>query len=309
MIADMPASLHSILRWLARRAVFPAVERTWESGFLLAGLLLRPAAQRFAPTGLDRVLVVAPHPDDETIGCGGAIARHTEAGDRVRVLVVTDGGGSRAGGIGRDEMRRLREVEADRAVRRLGPADLVQLGLPEGRWDSDDLLRTLAAQFRDDPPTLIYTTSCVDFHPEHAKVARVLALALRSVGRATRPTVRVYELQVPLTPALANVVIEVGGPAASRKAGALAEYRTQQGALKSTRRQSKYLRRLYRTHQSVEAFWELDAEGFCRLMEDGNLRTPYRSIRPRPFTDGLAWLAGLRARVRLKKLVERRAAS
>jgi hypothetical protein len=124
-----------------------------------------------------------------------------------------------------------------------------------------------------------------------------------------RPIVRVYELQVPLTPALANVVIEVGGVAASRKIGALAEYRTQQGPLESTGRQSRYLRRLYRTRQPVEVFWELDSEGFCRLMEAGGTGRPYRGIRPRPFTDGLAWLVGLRARVRLKKLVERRADS
>ena len=38
-----------------------------------------------------RILVLAPHPDDEVFGCAGAIMRHVAAGDSVRVAVVTDG--------------------------------------------------------------------------------------------------------------------------------------------------------------------------------------------------------------------------
>jgi LmbE family N-acetylglucosaminyl deacetylase len=308
MIAAMSASLHPSLRRLARRAVYPAVERAWELGFLCAGLLFRPAAERRVPTGSDYVLVIAPHPDDETMGCGGAIARHAGAGDRVRVLVATDGGTSRAEGRGPEEMRRLREAEVVRAMRWLGRVDLVQLGLPEGRWDPGDLQRTLEALLQRDPTALIYAPSCVDFHPEHVKVARVLAGTLRSLRGAARPTVRVYEVQVPLTPVLANVAVEIGGHAAAMKARALSEYRTQQGSLAGANRHSRYVRRLYRTHRPVEVFWELDSEGYCRLMESGGARRPYRGLRPRPLTDGLAWLVGLRARVRLKKLVERRAA-
>ena len=39
-----------------------------------------------------RVLVFAPHPDDETIGCGGSLALHAKAGDPVKVVILTDGG-------------------------------------------------------------------------------------------------------------------------------------------------------------------------------------------------------------------------
>ena len=42
-----------------------------------------------------RVLVVAAHPDDEVLGCGGTIARHAEAGDQVQVLIVAEGATSR----------------------------------------------------------------------------------------------------------------------------------------------------------------------------------------------------------------------
>jgi len=41
------------------------------------------------------VLVVAAHPDDEVLGCGGTIARHADAGDQVNVLIVAEGATSR----------------------------------------------------------------------------------------------------------------------------------------------------------------------------------------------------------------------
>ena len=304
MIARIPGSVRSSLRRLVRIAVFPVVERAWEVGFLLAGWLLRPTAKLSVPNGSERVLVVAPHPDDETLGCGGTIARHVQAQDRVCVLIVTDGGSSRAGGIGRDEMRRLRESEATAAMRALGPVDLVQLGLPERCWKPGDLQRPLEALLQQDRPTLIYAPSCVDFHPEHVKVARVLVHTLRSLEGVANLKVRVYELQVPLTPALANIAVEVGSSAGAKKARAMAEYRTQLGTLQRSSRHSGYLRRLYRSRVPVEVFWELGAGSYCRLMEicEWTERT-YRGMRPRPFGDGLAWLVGLRGRLRLKKLV------
>jgi len=54
-----------------------------------------------------RVLVLAPHPDDEVFGCGGCIARYAEAGADVRVLVLSDGGGY-LDGAERDERVRTR---------------------------------------------------------------------------------------------------------------------------------------------------------------------------------------------------------
>ena len=42
-----------------------------------------------------KILVVAAHPDDEVLGCGGTIARHSDAGDKVHVLIVGEGATSR----------------------------------------------------------------------------------------------------------------------------------------------------------------------------------------------------------------------
>ena len=43
----------------------------------------------------DKVLVIAAHPDDEVLGCGGTIARHSEIGDNVQILIVAEGATSR----------------------------------------------------------------------------------------------------------------------------------------------------------------------------------------------------------------------
>lgn len=68
------------------------------------------------------VLVVAPHPDDETLGCGGLIARCAAEGTPLHVLFVTDGAASHPGSPtwSRARLARCREAEAEEALRRLG---------------------------------------------------------------------------------------------------------------------------------------------------------------------------------------------
>jgi len=112
------------------------------------------------------VLVVAPHPDDETIGVGATIAGLVRRAARVRVLFLTDGEASHAaiGGLGE-----RRAVEATEALRCLGvPTTQVErLGWADGRLagDIDGLAAAIAARVtRGD---VVLSTWPGDGHPDH----------------------------------------------------------------------------------------------------------------------------------------------
>ena len=81
------------------------------------------------------LLVIAPHPDDESLGCGGLIAEACASGRPTRVVVVSDGAGSHpaSNAYPPDRLKALREEETRRAVRELGldPRHIVFLALPD----------------------------------------------------------------------------------------------------------------------------------------------------------------------------------
>src|SRR5688500_8111522 len=112
-----------------RRAGAQVVHMGWTAAFSVAGRVVRPRrVAMLAPQGGSQVAVVAAHRDDETIGCGSAIAQHLAAGDSVTVLVLTDGGRSRAASP--DE----RAHESREAARALGGTWLFG-AFREGEWN------------------------------------------------------------------------------------------------------------------------------------------------------------------------------
>jgi LmbE family N-acetylglucosaminyl deacetylase len=283
---------------VARAVVFGAAQTSWESACAVLGHTWQPVRATYAwSTGQKRrVVVIAAHPDDETIGAGGVTALHALGGDLVTTIVVTDGGASRAGGIDQAEMVRLRARELRDAAALLGAGEPVSLQLPEGAWRPEqarDLLYPLLAE-----ADVVYSPSCVDFHPEHVGVAQVVA-GLVQHGQ----TVRVYEVGVPLTPVLANLTADISAVAAV-KYRSLTAFATQSATVDQLCRLARYEARLYGL-PAVELFWELSAETFARVMDFGDWRghpCPFRGIGPRPVSDPLSALVGLRARMRLRAL-------
>ncbi|QXC62212.1 PIG-L family deacetylase [Aquihabitans sp. G128] len=126
------------------------------------------------------VLVVAPHPDDETLGCGGLIADLCRRGVDVAVVTVTDGEGSHPGSPGLAE---LRHGEQARALAHLGvPSPTRRLGLPDGsvHAHADDLvarLRELAAG-----ASLVVAPWSEDGHTDHDACGLAAISAAAAVG-------------------------------------------------------------------------------------------------------------------------------
>ncbi|PPF90051.1 SAM-dependent methyltransferase, partial [Subtercola sp. Z020] len=90
----------------------------------------------FSLTGVDRMIVVAAHPDDETLGAGALIASARARGIPTSVIVVTDGAASHPGSpsVAAAALAATRAAEVQAALHLLNPdATLTLLGFPDGR--------------------------------------------------------------------------------------------------------------------------------------------------------------------------------
>ena len=251
------------------------------------------------------MLVVAPHPDDEAIGCAGTMLRHIHRGDRVCVAIATDGRQSRAAPSA-GEMARLRHVEAMRAQRHLGVAHCEWLGLPEGAWHIAELRTRLAGLLEELAPDVVYAPSRVDFHPEHLAVAHALALALDdATGAVARTRIRAFQIQVPLTSVLVNLRCDVSAETDCIRQ-AIAEYASQAASVVSAERLQRYCRLDEAPANRVECFWDLSLRGYVELHREPAECWPqaFRGLRHFPLSDPLAWLVGSRERRRLAAAVD-----
>jgi LmbE family N-acetylglucosaminyl deacetylase len=276
---------------------FDAVSQfIWRIGFGVAGRFARTEATIADPSDR-RVLVVAPHPDDELAGCGGTLVRHLGSGARVTVMFVTDGRRSAALGLDPDTMAKERRREASLAAVILGISDVRWLGFPEGHWQCNSLRKHLESCFHEFHPELIYAPSCIDFHPEHRKVARALACVIPE-----DIMVRVYQAQVPLTSRLTNIVISVDEQM-DLIGSACDAYRTQLGSLSGLRRVRQYAGSFHHAGEFAEEFWEISGADYSRIHWQSPEARQFRGIRPRAFSDGLAYWVGGAVRRHLKTLI------
>ena len=140
-------------------------------------------------------LVLAPHPDDEVFGCGGAIAACVVAGVPVDVLILTDGAGQ-----GQAE---IRQAESRAAAAVLGYGELVFWGLPDRELRPDQtLLARLVAHIVALDADLLYAPSPWEVHPDHRHTAQLAIQAARETG----VRIAFYEVGSPLRP---NLLLDI----------------------------------------------------------------------------------------------------
>lgn len=149
----------------------------------------------------DRVLLIAPHPDDETLAAGGLLQRAIAVGARLRVVFVTDGENNpwaqraterrwRIGPGDRERWGARRRLEALAALACLGVGEhhVEFLGFSDqGITRSllsceDDLTQALAREMERFRPTLLVGPAFEDLHPDHSALSVALGLARRWVG-------------------------------------------------------------------------------------------------------------------------------
>lgn len=143
-----------------------------------------------------RSLVLAPHPDDEVFGCGGAIMRHVANGDFVHVVIVTDG----TLGVPESkntESKLLRREESNNAADRMGYGKPEFWGLQDrGLVYGEQLVQRIEDAIDAFAPNLVYAPSVHEMHPDH----RVLAMTALEALRRSDPQIKLamYEVGVPL---------------------------------------------------------------------------------------------------------------
>lgn len=159
----------------------------------------RVAAQPFdaAPYRDRNVLVLAPHPDDEIIGCGGTLAKLIAARARVAVLYATDGAQTASLSHAPREVRRSVRLEEARIVGDLmGFTSLVTWKEDDGAFRRrQDLVERLASLLTQLRPALIFTPFVTDSHEGHRAMSAILAHALLAHPHAA-PEARVLSYEV-----------------------------------------------------------------------------------------------------------------
>jgi LmbE family N-acetylglucosaminyl deacetylase len=128
---------------------------------------------------IQRIAAIVAHPDDEVLGCGGALARHAAQGDEVSIVILADGETSRgAGGAGVSR----REAAARAAASILGAKQVLLHGLPDNRRDAQprlDLVRIVEKHIQEIVPDTVYTHHAGDVNVDHRYVHEAVVTACR----------------------------------------------------------------------------------------------------------------------------------
>ena len=142
-----------------------------------------------------KVLVIAAHPDDETIGCGGSICRHVQAGDDVGIITLTNGVHSRDNAS--DDDIEKRNIAAEKAMSTLGATWIGAGDFPDNKIDSVPLIDVIKfiESFKDTfYPNIIYVHSPTDLNIDHRIAASATLTAYRPEPKESYEEIRFYEV-------------------------------------------------------------------------------------------------------------------
>lgn len=201
--------------------------RPWLStyGLLRVKKLFNKSALVWQPSN-ERVVVLAPHMDDEVIGCGGTLAQHVACGAEVTVVFLTDGrhGGKLSSGEDKDGdgITSSRKREAERALAELGISRLIYLDAEDGQLSSTPgIARALYEALAAARPEIVYLPFFLEEHPDHRAASTLLADAVR--GTSLNFRCHGYEVWTPLFP---NCLVRIDATVEAKRR-ALAHYQTQ----------------------------------------------------------------------------------
>lgn len=237
-----------------------------------------------------KILVLAPHMDDETIGLGGTIKKHAEEGAEIHVTLITDGSNS-VSSLSKEALTKKRMEEMQQVKDLLGITNIIYMGLPDGEVESTEMAKEkLANIIKEIQPDLIYSTLFVDAHHDHTETAILLANVVKELDQAPFK-IRLYEINCAIPPEYINCVVDIGQTFASKKQ-AIDSFQSQAIAFDGFIALNKWKTNIVKEEaNAVEVFIELSPETLINCKE---AIEPYKEAFPRLFkqinrTDTLLW--------------------
>lgn len=157
-------------------------------------------------------LVLAPHPDDESIGCGGSICRHAKAGSRVKVIFLTSGEqGDFEGRFGSDYQKiRLQSAENALSILQVKEHEFWGYGDRELFSKMNEVIERLSSVIKSFSPSVLYVPSPFDIHPDH----RTAFLIAWKIYKNIPLKLLLFETLVPLYP---NILVDITQEWSSKK--------------------------------------------------------------------------------------------
>lgn len=129
---------------------------------------------------MSRVLVIASHPDDELLGCGGTLIRHVDYGDEIQSIIMCEGESIRY------KEQKVNQHEAtDEAAKIIGISKTNRFDFPDQRLDKFslvELITPIEAVVNEFRPDIVYVQFGGDINRDHALTFEAASIALRPMN-------------------------------------------------------------------------------------------------------------------------------
>ena len=142
---------------------------------------------------MSKILVIAPHPDDETLGCGGTLFRYKKEGDLIYWVIVT--GISEESGWSSKKVKK-RDAEINATTKKYGFQEVFNFRLPTTKIDSlpvTDLIEKISDVYKKVEPEIIYMPFMYDVHTDHQTTAKAIHSTLKWFRYSHLKKVLMYE--------------------------------------------------------------------------------------------------------------------
>lgn len=213
------------------------------------------------------ILVLAPHIDDETIGAGGVLKKHSLKKCTVNCIVMTDGAKSNSK-LNEKDLVSLRKEEMKEVKETLGFEELHYLNLPDGEFRVDsNSKKKLKNVIEFLKPELIYCPPFVDAHVDHISTVQLLSTCLKELKYSC--IVRLYEINCAIPAKEINCIIDITETFKYKKK-AINHFNSQRiafnGFLELNKVKSKLINK--KCTKYVETFIELNSKDFIETSDN-----------------------------------------